>query len=268
MSGWLNLAFADNKDIINATKDGRITANIENKPLNGVLKDISEKFKLELKGSMVGSESVTLNASNLTLEEMLKKLMRGYNYVLIKPDKSDKTVLMVLSKAERTKYTEPSVAGIVVAAPSTPPATVKMPTTPPTISSSVPIAPPSEAAKIGEKKDAEPVVPLYSGGAAPSTTGAAGSGDTVKIITSTGAVKEISASLLPPMPPSLSGGDTPPSIPVITAGAQIDAPTSTSQPPTVGTTGSTVPGGQQQQAGQQSTTSTDMKDLRRPQIPF
>ena len=115
MSGWSNLAFADNKDIINATKDGRITANIENKPLNGVLKDISEKFKLELKGSMVGSESVTLNASNLTLEEMLKKIMRGYNYVLIKPDKSDKTVLMVLSKAERTKYTEPSVAGIVVA---------------------------------------------------------------------------------------------------------------------------------------------------------
>ena len=42
MSGWSNLAFADNKDIINATKDGRITANIENKPLNGVLK-ISQK---------------------------------------------------------------------------------------------------------------------------------------------------------------------------------------------------------------------------------
>jgi len=251
--------FAENNDIISATKDGRINANIENKPLNGVLREISGRFKMELKGSAVGSESVTLSVSNVTLEEILKKLMRGYNYVLIKPDKSDKTVLMILSKAERTKYTEPSIAGTVVAAPSVPPSTVKMPVSrpPAVVSAQPPMA-------IGVVK-AEPKT--YTEGAVGTSTDPV-AGGTVKIVTSTGATKEISRDLLPPMPPSLSGVDTPPSIPVVTAGTQVDTPPSIPQISSASPTDSATPGGQQQQTGQQSTTSVDMKDMKPPQIPF
>lgn len=248
-----------------------ITANINSLPLNEVLKDLSGRFQMEVKGKAVGSEPVTLSTSSVTLEEMLKKLMRGYNYVLIKPDKSDKSILMVLSKAERTKYTEPSVAGTVAAPPSVPPATVKVPVAPPVVSSSATM-PPAGAAKTDVKKDTESVTPVYEGGGSSSSMSASASsagstGDTVKILTSSGTVKEISASLLPPMPPSLSGGDTPPSIPVVTAGTQVDTPPSIPQASTA-STDSTAPGGQQQQTGQQSATSAVTTDLKPPQIPF
>ncbi|MBA4391624.1 MAG: hypothetical protein C0399_11920 [Syntrophus sp. (in: bacteria)] len=98
--------FANAQDMFNLSRDGLINVNINNKPLNEVLRSLSLKFSIELKGYSVGNEAVNLNISNISFEDMLKRIMRGYNYVLIKPDRSQKSVLMVLSKVERTKYVD------------------------------------------------------------------------------------------------------------------------------------------------------------------
>jgi len=114
---FLHPCFANAQDLFNLSSDDSINVNISNKPLNEVLRNFSSKFSIELKGYSVGNEVVNLNLSNASLNEVLKRMMRGYNYVLIKPDSSKKTVLMVLSKAERTKYADAPTA----ASPPPPP---------------------------------------------------------------------------------------------------------------------------------------------------
>lgn len=89
------------------TRDGKIKAQIDGRPLNQTLRELATKFSVDLKGITVGSETISLSLSEVSLEELLKKMMRGYNYVLVRPDKSDRLMLMVLSRADRTKYVDP-----------------------------------------------------------------------------------------------------------------------------------------------------------------
>jgi hypothetical protein len=82
------------------TKEAKITANIENKPLHEALRMMASKNLFEIKGAVPAGEPVTVRLSNATLDEALKKLMRGYNYVLVSQGTSRKPSLMVMGKIQ------------------------------------------------------------------------------------------------------------------------------------------------------------------------
>jgi hypothetical protein len=133
------ILYGGDQDVFFLKKDGKIDARIESRPLNQTLRELATKFSIELKGISVGSEMVNLNLSDVPLEQLLKKMMRGYNYVLVRPERSDKLMLMVLSRADRTKYVDaPARAASVspsipqpVPQPVPQPATQATPVTPP-----------------------------------------------------------------------------------------------------------------------------------------
>jgi len=59
----------------------------------------------DLKGGVQSHESVTLSLKNVRLEEILRKLLRGYNYVLVMGE-DKKPLVIIVGKAERSKYLE------------------------------------------------------------------------------------------------------------------------------------------------------------------
>lgn len=89
------------QDTLSVTKDGAISARVENLPLNTVIRELSRKVPLEIKGMALGGEQVSLSGRDYTLEEALQRLLRGYNYVLIRPERAGSAVLLVLSTAPR-----------------------------------------------------------------------------------------------------------------------------------------------------------------------
>jgi hypothetical protein len=97
---------AHSKPMVEATSEDKINVNVENGTLNEMLRIMSEKQLLEIKGALPGSENITVNFSNLSLEEALKKIMRGYNYVLIKQGEDRRPLLLILGKADRSKYAD------------------------------------------------------------------------------------------------------------------------------------------------------------------
>jgi hypothetical protein len=81
--------------------DSTVSVQLNNMALNEALKELARKFSLEVRGIPVSPEPVTMNVSASTLDETLRRMLRGYNYVLIRPEDTGKTILMVLSKAGR-----------------------------------------------------------------------------------------------------------------------------------------------------------------------
>jgi hypothetical protein len=92
--------------LIAVSSDGRISANVQNRPLEEMLRLMSEKNLFEIQSSLPTGALVTMQFSGLTLEQTLYKMMRGYNYAVIKEDVSDKRVLIVLGEAKRIEYKE------------------------------------------------------------------------------------------------------------------------------------------------------------------
>ncbi len=88
---------------IEITKEAKITATIENKPLQEALRMMADKNLFEIKGAVPAGEPVTVRLSNVTLDEALKKLMRGYNYVLMSQGVSRKPSLMVMGKIQANR---------------------------------------------------------------------------------------------------------------------------------------------------------------------
>jgi hypothetical protein len=129
------LVHANDQNIFVLNKDGKIDAKADNRPLNQTLRELATKLSIDLKGISVGSEAVSLSLSHVSLEELLKKMMRGYNYVLVKAGKSDKLMLMVLSKADRTQYVAPPPQ------PASPPPAIPQPLPQP-VPQAVPVASP------------------------------------------------------------------------------------------------------------------------------
>ncbi len=99
-------SYATGTQSIEVSREEKISVNVENGNLNDMLRIMSEKKLFEIKGPVPGSESLTLNFTNLSLEEALKKIMRGYNYVLIRQGESRRPLLVVMGKAERSKYAD------------------------------------------------------------------------------------------------------------------------------------------------------------------
>ena len=79
----------------------RISASAKNRPLDELLRIMSEKNLFEIRGPLPRGEAITVEFSNLTLEQALKKLMRGYNYVLMDQGTSRKPALIVIGQVTR-----------------------------------------------------------------------------------------------------------------------------------------------------------------------
>jgi hypothetical protein len=119
----LTLAAAGRNDqaLIKVTHDEKISADVENVPLSQVLDAMAASVGLEVKGSVPSGEMVSVNFSNLGLDEALKRLLLGYNYVLITSEQTGKASLMVMGRAERSKIVES------VPPPESPPQTPVLP---------------------------------------------------------------------------------------------------------------------------------------------
>lgn len=90
--------------VINVTGEG-IDADIKG-PLSETLRAMADKRLFDIRGPMPAGEEVSMQFSGLTLDEALKKLMRGYNYVLMEQGNAQKPVLVLLGRIQRGTYNE------------------------------------------------------------------------------------------------------------------------------------------------------------------
>ncbi len=97
---------AEGAPIIKVKSEASISMQVVNVPLNEVLLILAKNVPMEVKGTVPSGELLTLEFSNLPLEEALRRIMRGYNYVLVHMDEPSRPVLTVMSRTERTPYTE------------------------------------------------------------------------------------------------------------------------------------------------------------------
>jgi hypothetical protein len=102
---------------VSVSKSDLISAAIDNRPLNEIVQLLSEKRLFDLRGTIPSGETISVNFSDLTLVEALKKIMRGYNYVLLNQSYGQKPVLMVMGRAERAKPSDIVAIAIPVQPP-------------------------------------------------------------------------------------------------------------------------------------------------------
>ena len=88
-------------------KNGRtVSLQVVDVPLNEVLNILAKNIPMEIRGTVPSQERITVNFSDLTLEEALSRIMRGYNYVLVRPDESAKALLVVMNRIDRAVQSE------------------------------------------------------------------------------------------------------------------------------------------------------------------
>lgn len=88
--------------VIEVTKDDRISADIKGRPLGETLRAMAGKKLFDIRGPLPAGEEITAQFTGLTLDQALKKLMRGYNYVLLDEGTSQKPVLLLIGKIQRS----------------------------------------------------------------------------------------------------------------------------------------------------------------------
>jgi hypothetical protein len=120
-------------DAIKVTEGGRISADIVDLPLTRVLADLSQKLPMEIKGSPNGNERLTLHFSHLTLQDALRKIMAGYNYVLIEPEPAGgRLIITILGKVGKrvreAAVQSPPASETPVAASAPPASPAQLPT--------------------------------------------------------------------------------------------------------------------------------------------
>jgi hypothetical protein len=94
-------AVSSDRISVQKTNGGTISLKAENAPLREVINELSLKCGFDLKGILLSADSVDLKLSDSSLDETLRRLLRGYNYVVISGEESQRGSLMILSKAER-----------------------------------------------------------------------------------------------------------------------------------------------------------------------
>lgn len=117
------LADAATQSLIVVDKNKRISGILQEISVAEALKRISEKLPLQITGSPP-ADQVGVRFQRSTLQEAVRKLMRGYNYVLLDQGPSGGAVLTIVGKAERNPGTETradSVPAAPAAAPQQPP---------------------------------------------------------------------------------------------------------------------------------------------------
>jgi len=98
------------QNMFDVDKEGGINISVTNAPLQDVLKNFCSTFNLDVKGVTASNESVSLSITKGTFDETLKRLMRGFNYVLMQDVTSAKLSLVLFGKAGRRKYVEETAA--------------------------------------------------------------------------------------------------------------------------------------------------------------
>jgi hypothetical protein len=93
---------------IKVNNERTVSLQVVDVPLNEVLTILAKNVPMEIRGTVASQERITVQFSKLTLEEALSRIMRGYNYVLVRPDESAKALLVVMNKIDRTIQTEPA----------------------------------------------------------------------------------------------------------------------------------------------------------------
>jgi hypothetical protein len=166
---------------IKVMKGGRVSADIVDLPLTQVLADLSQKLPIDIKGSLDRDKRLTLHFSQVTLQEALRQIMAGYNYVVIEPGPAGGRLMMtILGKAEKT-VTEavvplPSAAGLPLAtgrsaAPApAPPAPVATTEPQPPAIQPVSLPPPNEGQPPVVAANPAPNVDTAAAAPAPATT--------------------------------------------------------------------------------------------------
>jgi hypothetical protein len=87
--------------------DGRISAHIAGLPLSDVLRLMSKRALFDIGGPLPPSgETISAVFLDVSLDEMIKKLMRGYNYVLFREEEGRKPVLIVIGRSARPNPAE------------------------------------------------------------------------------------------------------------------------------------------------------------------
>ena len=103
-------------------KNGRtVSLQVVDVPLNEVLNILAKNIPMEIRGAVPSQERITVNFSDLTLEEALSRIMRGYNYVLVRPDESAKALLVVMNRIDRAVQSESASFAPAAGAPVQPP---------------------------------------------------------------------------------------------------------------------------------------------------
>ena len=257
---------------------------IENLSLKQAIEELSGIVPFELKGTITSDELLTVSFKDASLEEILKRLLRGYNYALLKTEGKN-PMLLIMGKAERGKYVETKpVAEGKKEAPS--------PTTQPQ-----PNLSPNERASPSQTFQREnvrrlplttPHVEKTEAGEVERETISQGQSSETQVLggarrrLSPMQAREVPLALVPPSPPAVEGVDVPPSPPAISE-APPSVPSSAHGPPSVpaetqeGTqvTGSASTAGSASSStppasGSVSTGTVKKKvdeDLRPPQIP-
>jgi hypothetical protein len=87
--------------VIEVTKGRRISGHVVNLTLSEVLRLMSEKGLFDIKGPLPPGGSLSITFLDLTLDETLKKLMRGHNYALLHEGPAKRPVLMLMGKVAR-----------------------------------------------------------------------------------------------------------------------------------------------------------------------
>lgn len=85
-------------------RNHKISGSLREVTIAEALKKIGEKIPLRVEGSPP-VDQVGLQLQHLTLDETLRKIMRGYNYVLLDPGSSGVAVLTIMGRIERSQST-------------------------------------------------------------------------------------------------------------------------------------------------------------------
>jgi hypothetical protein len=104
-----NVAAGNDPIVVAVSEKNLVSARVNNRPIGDLLGVMAEKKLFDIKGSVPPGESITMTFSDLSLHDALKKIMRGYNYVLIDQPAGQKPLLMVLGKTERNMAAETAV---------------------------------------------------------------------------------------------------------------------------------------------------------------
>jgi hypothetical protein len=109
---------AQTPPVIKVRSEGTVSVQVVNVPLNEVLAILAKSVPMDIKGDIPSQELVTLGFSNLSLEEALRRIMRGYNYVLVHMDEPARPVLTVMNRTERIPYVEEAPAAVAPPEPA------------------------------------------------------------------------------------------------------------------------------------------------------
>jgi hypothetical protein len=180
------------------------------------MQELARKCGLDLKAPSLSNEGVYVDLAGGSLEDVLKKLLRGYNYFLIKADGSGKGSLTVLGKVQRVEMSYPPPPAVSVAPPAAPLSnpstgeTAALPAEQELMPGGGSSRPHGAGQRSGEVSASALLGAAEEGGSRASAQSASPSGGQTA---SSSPTQTALSSLAPPAPPQIAGHEPPPQIP-------------------------------------------------------